>query len=169
MLFSSFVDALDKMGVSHEMLDVLLRSFQFGSIRSLPQLQRTMCEALDKLSTDNDEEEKRNTSSLLRQVEEYVAVNYTDVNLGVSLIADQFNINPSQLSRSFKKHKGIGLLDYIHSVRIEHIKELLAGNMTINDIALRTGYYNSLAMIRVYKRYEQVTPGKYREQLRKQQ
>ena len=94
---------------------------------------------------------------------------YTDVNLGVSLIADQFNINPSQLSRSFKKHKGIGLLDYIHSVRIEHIKELLAGNMTINDIALRTGYYNSLAMIRVYKRYEQVTPGKYREQLRKQQ
>ena len=169
MLFSSFVDALDKMGVSHEMLDVLLQSFQFGSIRSLPQLQRTMCEALDKLSTNNDEEEKRNTSSLLRQVEEYVAVNYTDVNLGVSLIADQFNINPSQLSRSFKKHKGIGLLDYIHSVRIEHIKELLAGNMTINDIALRTGYYNSLAMIRVYKRYEQVTPGKYREQLRKQQ
>ena len=45
------------------------------------------------------------------------------------------------------------------------IKELLSTPATLNQIAEKTGYYNSLAMIRVFKRYEGETPGKYREKL----
>ena len=44
-------------------------------------------------------------------------------------------------------------------------KELLSTPATLNQIAEKTGYYNSLAMIRVFKRYEGETPGKYREKL----
>ena len=74
-------------------------------------------------------------------------------------------MSASYLSRLFKKQEGENLLDYLHQVRIAKIKELLSTPATLNQIAEKTGYYNSLAMIRVFKRYEGETPGKYREKL----
>ena len=44
--------------------------------------------------------------------------------------------------------------------RSEYTEEVV-----FHQIAEKTGYYNSLAMIRVFKRYEGETPGKYREKL----
>ena len=74
-------------------------------------------------------------------------------------------MSASYLSRLFKKQEGENLLDHLHQVRISKIKELLSTPATLNQIAEKTGYYNSLAMIRVFKRYEGETPGKYREKL----
>lgn len=96
---------------------------------------------------------------------DFIKKNFSEPNLGNAMIADQFNINPAYLSRFFKEQTGEGVLDFINKVRLEKAKKLLKeSDMTVADVAQRTGYSNSVALIRVFKKYEGITPGKYREQ-----
>ena len=166
MVFVAFVNALSESGVPQEALDKMLESAEAHRACSHVQLRSAMHTILTGLCSD--EAMGETTGELINRVEEYVADNYADPDLGGSAIAAVFRINPSQLSRSFKKAKKVGLLDHIHAVRIAHIKTLLASESTIKDIALQTGYLSSLSMIRVFKRYEGITPGKYREEQRRQ-
>jgi YesN/AraC family two-component response regulator len=70
------------------------------------------------------------------------------------------------ISHLFKKQMGIGIVDYINRFRIEKAKELLIDpRLKLNDIAEILGYANDAAFIRVFKKYEGVTPGRYREVL----
>lgn len=74
-------------------------------------------------------------------------------------------MNAKYLSSFFKEQTGENLSDYINRVRLSKAKLLLKGsNMTVNEAALKTGYNNCNTFIRVFKKYEGITPGKYKEQ-----
>jgi AraC-like DNA-binding protein len=63
----------------------------------------------------------------------------------------------------FKKKMGIGPLEYLQLLRIEKSKQLLNdGNNRIKDVAKKIGFINSASFIRVFKKYEGVSPGVYR-------
>ena len=55
--------------------------------------------------------------------------------MSVSFIAEKMNQNPRTLSAKFIKKTGRGLLDYIHSVRIEHAKALLGKNKSVQEVS----------------------------------
>ncbi len=104
------------------------------------------------------------SSEKFEKILAYVDQHYMEPDLSVSSISYQFDNNISYLSRMFKKEKGIGMLDYIHQLRIEKAKQLLSDSeMSIREIAQAVGYSNDIAIIRAFKRYEGITPGKYRE------
>ncbi len=119
-----------------------------------------VCEFIknSKKRTQND--------SLKGNIIQYIEDHYNDSNLCIASIADNFNMNPVPLSRFFKEHMGQGLLDYINKVRLDKAKELLRQNeWSIADIAKEVGYYHSSALIRAFKKYERLTPGKYKEMM----
>ena len=98
----------------------------------------------------------------------YIRKYYNDKNLSVSMVADHLGVTVPHLSMTFKKQKGIGILDYIHRIRIDKAKKLLVeGDLNIKDVSDRTGYYSDIAFIRAFKRYEGITPGKYRSSVLK--
>ena len=96
---------------------------------------------------------------------EIVKTQYADNNLCVSAIAQQLQLNPSYLSRYFKQQVEVGLLDYLHQYRIEAVKKLIdeQPDLPTGVIAEQTGFYNAAALIRIFKKYEGVTPGQYRK------
>ena len=47
-------------------------------------------------------------------------------------------------------------------LKIENGKRLLQQGLTVVEAAKRTGYIDSKAMARAFKRYESITPGQYR-------
>lgn len=104
--------------------------------------------------------------SRLQKIENYIAAQYFDPNLNVQQVADHFGISLPYLSREFKGAKGVGVLDYINQYRVNKAKEMIAQNdgATISEIAQRVGYSSSQTLIRIFKRYEGVTPGKYRSE-----
>ena len=55
----------------------------------------------------------------------------------------------------------MGILDYIHLKRISLAKEMLKKGENVSIVANKTGYNNSNAFIRVFKKYENMTPGQY--------
>ncbi|NOU67151.1 helix-turn-helix domain-containing protein [Paenibacillus sp. LMG 31461] len=103
---------------------------------------------------------------LVEQVNMYIEHNYTDVNLNVTMIGNHFDRKATYLSKIFKDYAGEGLLDRINKVRIEKSKQLLKGNeQSVGDAAYGVGFNDINAFIRVFKKVEGITPGKYKEML----
>lgn len=104
-------------------------------------------------------------NSLYKMVTDYVNANYQDVNLNVSMIAENHKINISVLSSQFKKSAGISPLEYLQMIRIEKAKELLAKTgMTNKKILEMVGFTNEVSFIRVFKKHVGVTPGQFKSQ-----
>jgi len=133
--------------------------------RSISEIQQQIDYIFTKLSEYyRQDSDSTPASDIYDKIIEYVKKNYADQNISVNGISELFETSISSLSRLFKKNMGIGLLDYIHKLRLEKAKELLLNtDMSIKEIAEGVGYYNDVAIIRAFKRYEGVTPGKFRE------
>lgn len=100
------------------------------------------------------------------RVEQYILANYHDPMLSVQQVADHFEMSLPYLSREFKNSRNMGVLSYINSCRIAKAKKLLLspGNATISEIAEAVGYNSSQTLIRIFKRYENITPGQFRQE-----
>ncbi|MBW4084287.1 AraC family transcriptional regulator [Paenibacillus sp. S150] len=96
------------------------------------------------------------------EVSAYVKDNYADINLSVSMIGAHFGITPQYVSRLFKEQTGQGLHDYISRIRTAEAKALLQEGVTIEEISSRVGFSSSSAFIRVFKKYEGITPGRFK-------
>lgn len=111
--------------------------------------------------------ENRNKSSKIRLkdgVLAYIIKNYHDPNLSVNSISEQFDVHPSYLSRYFKEQSGDNLADYISKYRVERSKALLMqDDILIKDISDMVGIYSNSTFIRVFKKFEGITPSTYRE------
>lgn len=136
--------------------------------KSVVDMRRELVEILRTLSNyiKKDRIRMKNKgvdSKLAADVAEYVRQNYADANLGVTSIAENYNIHIVYLSRAFKEQTGEGLADYINKVRIEKAKALLREMDTVEDVSSAVGYNNIRTFMRVFKKVEGITPGKYRE------
>ncbi|MFD0679011.1 MULTISPECIES: helix-turn-helix domain-containing protein [unclassified Paenibacillus] len=101
---------------------------------------------------------------LTRCIIEFVNSHYGEGTLNLAMIAENLGITPNYMSKLFKEQTGEALPDYINKVRLEKAKVLLRDEkLNISDAAVKVGYLNSNALIRSFKKYEGVTPGKYKE------
>ena len=105
---------------------------------------------------------KEGSAAWIMDVKNYIRGNYTDPDLNVNRVADEFGKNPSYLSRSFLRLTGTSILDYIHYYRIQEAKILIGRGITLANAAAAVGYSNVLTMSRAFKKYEGTTPGKLR-------
>lgn len=90
--------------------------------------------------------------------------NYTRQDFSLNDMAAQFNLTPTYLSEIFKNRIGENFVEYLIKYRISAAKQmLLSSNLRVNEIAQKVGYYNTTSFIRVFKKYEGVSPGKFKE------
>lgn len=105
---------------------------------------------------------------LVEEVSTYIEHNYTNANLNVTMIGSHFDRKATYLSKLFKDYVGEGLLDRINKVRIEKSKQLLRHQeQSVGDAAYGVGFNDINAFIRVFKKVEGITPGKYKELIEK--
>jgi two-component system response regulator YesN len=123
----------------------------------LKTLYFKICDIINNRRTDHSDQ-------LFNSIEKYIQDHYHDSNLSLTLIADHCGLNPSYLSSFYKKHSGKNVSEYLASVRISNAKKLLREEtLTISQISEKVGYTNDVGLIRVFKKNEGITPGKYRE------
>lgn len=102
------------------------------------------------------------TQNHVNGVKEYVLVNLADSTLSVSTIAKHFGLNSTYLSRIFKENTGMNLLEYIQRVRVNTAKELLYTH-SVKDVATEVGFWDMQTFVRVFKKYEGVTPAGFKK------
>lgn len=99
----------------------------------------------------------------------YISENYSDPALSVEKICQIFSRSRSNLFTLIKEKTNEGLLYHINKTRIEAAKALLAHSRAdVNVIGQQVGYISIQTFLRVFKKYEGVTPGKYRELVQQQ-
>lgn len=164
-LINSMLNALGvvKTKLDIEFFDELNPANRLLNTKSINELQKQMEYIFEKLTEYYDVKNKEQEPFWLANVEDFVKNHYTEPELSIASISEMLNISASYLSTTFKKHRGTGLLDYIHKVRLEKAKVLMNTDLNIKDIAQQVGYLESKALIRAFKRYEGTTPGKFRE------
>ena len=95
-------------------------------------------------------------------VKAIIDANITNPNLCLTFISEELHLSNSYISRIFHRQYGRGVVDYINRLRIEKAKQMLgAGRHTIKHIARSVGYSSDMNFIRVFKRYENITPGQF--------
>jgi YesN/AraC family two-component response regulator len=130
----------------------------------LLEMKHEMLEILKAICTFVRQNTKDKKEEFIDKVVRYVQSHFSDVNLSVSVIANDFAITPHYLTRIFKEKTGSGLFEYITSFRLEKAKELLKHQeYSIKDIAEMVGYYNSNVFIRAFKKNAGVTPGMFKD------
>ena len=96
-------------------------------------------------------------------IEAYIQEHITEQSLSAASIAEAYKISSSYLSRIFKADMEMGILDYIHRMRIDLVKKLLANtDLSMNEVSAKAGFSNRWSMTRVFKDLEGMTPGEFR-------
>ncbi|MDR6550534.1 helix-turn-helix domain-containing protein [Paenibacillus qinlingensis] len=84
-------------------------------------------------------------------------------DISLSDIAEQFNLSLGYISLLFKKFTGENFKEYLNQYRVSKAKEYLKAEevYSINDVAGKVGCNNVNTFIRIFKKYEGVSPGQY--------
>lgn len=81
-------------------------------------------------------------------------------------LSEEFNASPAYISILFKNYTGENFKDYLNMYRVKIAKDLLQNNshLKIHEVAGRVGCNHPNTFIRMFKKYEGVSPGLYAKQ-----
>lgn len=89
-----------------------------------------------------------------------------ETDLTVESIASHFHISTSHLSRIFREHVGITLVEYLNVRRVEESQYYLRHtNKSITSISDQFHFCNQSYFTRIFKKYTSVTPKHFRDEL----
>ena len=96
---------------------------------------------------------------MLDKINQYVDGHFTDPELSVTAIADAFGISGKYLSLFYREQTNEKISTVIEKKRIDHACRLLdTTDMTINEIALASGYALTHTFRVAFKKVQGVTP-----------
>ncbi len=99
------------------------------------------------------------------KAKEYIDENFSGT-CSLTRIAESVHISPNYLHTLFTEQTGITPLAYVIEKRIELAKRLiLAGNHTLLEIALETGFSSQSHFNKIFKKKTSFTPAEYRKRL----
>ena len=108
------------------------------------------------------EDDQEITANIAINIRKYVEDNYS-VQITLDDLARKFYSSKEHISRSFKKEYKVRLFDYINNFRLEKVKELLKNtSMSVDEIALQTGFSCGNYLSKVFKKKFGISPGEYR-------
>jgi YesN/AraC family two-component response regulator len=137
---------------------------RLSECETIKEMKREILSILEQVCQSIQADRKQEHSPLGELVSAYVKANYAEENLNISMIGEKFGITPSYLSKQFKAQTGDALLDFISRTRLEVAKKLLTEQpMSIMEIARKVGYNDINTFNRTFKKFEGITPGKYKE------
>ena len=119
---------------------------------------------LRELALPDAAEEPGSGDDTLLAIKQYVRAHFADPQLSVTALAEQFGMSPNSVSKLFSRKAGMGVLQYIHKIRIENACNLiLSTDLTLSEVAQRVGYTSSLTFTRAFKARYHMSPSEWRK------
>ena len=104
----------------------------------------------------------------LGMITSYVKEHYTE-EISLQEIARLVSLNPDYFTRFFKKYMGMTFLDYVNSVRMEHVvRDLQRTDLSVQKLLEIHGFTNYKLFMKMYKSRFESTPGKMRRYRKEQ-
>lgn len=139
--------------------------FEFSTVRDAGE------ELILKLNTITEQLKRSETKEdIVQDIKQYVEIHYKNRIVLEDLAKQRYYVDPSYLSRLFKRKCGMGFMQYLLSVRMEKAKKLLENShppLPVADVASEVGFNDYSYFIQMYKKFYGATPGKTRSEKRK--
>ncbi len=106
---------------------------------------------------------RHDSSESALQIRTYIDTHYTDPDLSVKKLSDEFGLSGTLISKIFKMHYDITYTDYVLELRMRMAFSLLSETeKNLNEISEAVGYLNYYSFKRAFFRYQGITPREYR-------
>jgi len=130
------------------------------------ELSKTLRKIKDEILSEqaqlNTEREKC-TEDMVSSIIQYLQTNYSS-QINFSQIASEYNFSSSYLTKIFKEHTGTSPIKYLIEYRIKIAKGLLKDtNLTVKEVAEKTGFIDQFYFSKCFKNYCGITPSQYKE------
>ena len=127
------------------------------------QMQEILMERFRMLLQSTNNMTVNTDNRIITAVCDYIAGHYQE-NISLGAIAEHMGYSSKYMSKLFKESMNWNLSDYINYVRIEKAKELLSETAeTMERIQEMVGIPSRTTFLRVFKKFEGITPGQYRK------
>ncbi len=123
---------------------------EFGTC--IDNLKISLFEQRIAIAEEPKEQEERVITGITRCLQEHLAE-----EVSLSVLAEEFHLNPQYISQLFKNEIGVDFLAYLTNIRMEKAKKLLlATSFSVAEIAERAGYGDYLVFTKAFKKAESV-------------
>lgn len=103
-------------------------------------------------------------SDRINAILDYIQQDYSNPEMGLTLVGDRFGISEAYLSALFKAEIGSNFGDYLEKIRIQAACKLLNEGVLVADVAQQTGCNSVQSFRRAFKRVIGVSPSNYRKE-----
>ena len=132
---------------------------KMGLKKRIEMLRKTIVESCEFIPIHDYD------SELINAIMSYCEEHYNDYQLSLSLLADQFHLSKSSISKYFKANSGVNFSAYIERLRLTQAKKLILDNkLPIREIAEKVGYQNITTFYNAFRKIENCTPTEWRQQ-----
>lgn len=123
----------------------------------------------EKISETGKQKRSKEAENILH-IKKYIEDNFSDFSLSCEKISREFSYNKNYVSTVFKKKFGVGISEYIRTVRIQRAVALIEQNFSsVKEIAYRCGFCDQLYFSKVFKEKIGISPKKYISEKKKEQ
>lgn len=134
-----------------------------ADFHSLYDLEPQLLEIAKMLCALVQSKPQNQESQLKQELFAFIQDNYASSQLSLEMVAEEFQLSVSYLSRFIKKESGMTFSKYIQELRMEKIKQaLIESDRPIKDIIREAGYYDVSNYTRKFRTLVGVTPGQFR-------
>ncbi len=117
----------------------------------------------EKLLTSQSNPAQNHT---VAQIKKYVDEHFSEQDFSLENISKHLSYNKKYISSVFKKYMGMGIVDYLNTIRIQNACTMMEQGFTsVNDIAHRCGYASSQYFSKNFKNKMGITPSQYMDRL----
>lgn len=134
------------------------------NIETLPDMIEYISTIVKSTIKAVNKEQISNINNLIDNVKKFIEENISDSNLSLSYVAKHFYLNPSYLSRTFKKETGINFIEYLTNKRMEKAINLIKEkNMKSFEIANAVGIQDPNYFSSCFKKYTGLNVSEYKK------
>ena len=136
---------------------------EIRGLETLFEVERWLIDICSDTAAMIKEQQGNRINVQARKIAAYIDANLESRNISLIDIGDAVGLSPSYISRIFKEYYGTNYIDYLNRSRVDKAKQYLCGrSIPIQEIAEKLGFSSLQTFIRVFKKYERVSPGRYR-------
>lgn len=129
---------------------------EFGTC--IDNLKISLFENRVSSASEPEKQEERTITGITKYLQEHLAE-----DLSLSVLAEEFHLNPQYISQLFKNEIGVNFLTYLTNIRMEKAKKLLLStSLSVAEVAEKSGYGDYRVFSKVFKKSEGITPSQYR-------
>lgn len=112
------------------------------------------------------EEKSKREDSAGEKIKKYIDDHFSDSSLSLGVIAEALSYSPKYVSAVFSRDFGVGVADYLRTIRVQYACELMEEGMTsIKLLAPLCGYDDPLYFSSVFKKEMNISPREHIKRL----